>query len=55
MAKLMIQAGGAGWVTSPIHFVESDSRPKFQGDSESEEGNLKFQLSDPIWQNHCGC
>ena len=35
-----------------IHFIESDFKPKFQGDSESEEGILKFQLSDPIWQNN---
>jgi len=37
---------------SQVWVISSDSRPKFQGDSESEEGNLKFQPSDPIWQNH---
>ena len=34
-----------------IHFIESDSRPKFQGDSEAEERKLKFLLCIPIWKN----
>ena len=37
---------------SQVWVISSDSRPKFQGDSESEEGILKFQPSDSIWQNH---
>jgi len=39
-----------GW-PSLIDFVQSGSKPKFGGDSESGEGNLKFSLCVPIWQN----
>jgi hypothetical protein len=36
---------------SLIDLVESGSRPRFGGNSESEEGKLKLLLCIPIWQN----